>query len=102
MRQTFNNRRFSDARFSNQYRIVFCTPRKDLDHTPNFLIASNNRIELSLSRKIGQVARVALERLVLLFRILVCDLLSAANGNQDFENGVLRDAVLLEQPAHWL
>src|SRR4029434_1584824 len=98
MSQTFNNRRFSDTGFSNQDRIVFCTPREDLDHTPNFLIASNDGIELSLSRKIGQVARVALERLVFFFRILVCDLLSAANGNQDFENGVFRDAVLLEQP----
>src|SRR5215510_13160463 len=102
MRQTLNNCRFSDTGFSNQDRIVFRTPRKDLNHAPNFLISSNDRIELSLSRKIGQVTRVALERLVFLFRILVCDFLSAANGNQDFENGVLRDAVLLEQPAHWL
>src|SRR5262249_45082374 len=80
--QTFNNGSFAHARLTDQHRIVFGAPRKNLHYSANFFVASDNRIELSPASKLGQVFGIALQRLVFAFRILIGDALRAANGSQ--------------------
>src|SRR3954454_15307638 len=60
------------ARFAYQHWIVFCAPRKHLDHAADLFVASDHRIELAATCEIRQVASVALQRLVFRFGILVC------------------------------
>ena len=54
----------------------------------DLLVAADDRIELALARQLGQVAAVALERLVGAFGILVGDALGAADRGQRLEDGV--------------
>ena len=69
--ETFDDRRLTHARFADQHRIVLGAPREHLDDATDFFIASDDGIELAPTRLLGQVARIALERLVFRFGILV-------------------------------
>ena len=61
LRQAFDDGGLTNTRFSNQNGIVFGSPRKDLDDAPDFFVAPDDRIELSFARKLGQIARIALQ-----------------------------------------
>src|SRR6266849_669312 len=47
--QTFDNGSFSNARFTDEYGIVLSTSAQYLDHTPDFLIAPDDRVKLPLA-----------------------------------------------------
>ena len=94
LRQAFDDGGLSNAGFANQHRIVLRAARQHLHHAPHFLVAADHRIELALLRQLGQVAGVALQRLVLGFGILVGDLLVAAHGGQRAQDVVIRRARL--------
>jgi hypothetical protein len=63
-RQTLDNGGLSHSRFADQDRVVLGTPGKHLDDAADFFIPADYRIELVLRRQLGQVAAVALERLI--------------------------------------
>ena len=58
LRQTFDDRRFADARLADQNRIVLRAARKNLDRPTNLVVASDHRIELSLACELGQIPRI--------------------------------------------
>ena len=82
LRQPFDDRRLADAGLADQHRVVLGAARQHLDDAADLLVAADDRIELALARELGQVAAVALERLVLAFGILVGDALRAAHAGQ--------------------
>ncbi len=97
LRQAFNNCGLSYSRLANQYGIVFGSSGENLNDAPHFFVTADDRIEFAFARKLRQIARIALQRLIFFFGIRICDLLAAANGNQNLENAVFCDALGLQQ-----
>src|SRR5207247_1138709 len=92
-RESLDDRRLSHAGLADEDRIIFCAARQDLDHAADFLIASDDRIEFAAARELRQIARVTLERLILVFRILVRHPLRSADALHRLEDRVARHAV---------
>ncbi len=51
----FRDSRLSHARFANQDRVVFSPSGKDLQHTADFVITPNHRVQLALCRALVQI-----------------------------------------------
>ena len=72
-----DDRRLADARFADEHRVILRAARQDLDRAANFLVAADHRIDLSLPRRVREVASVLFERLVALLGIAARDVLLA-------------------------
>ena len=70
LRQPFDDGGLADAGLADQDRIVLGAARQHLDDAADLLVAADDRIELALARELGEVAAVALERLVCALRVL--------------------------------
>ena len=68
-RETFDDRGLADARLADQHRIVLGAARQHLDGAADFLVAPDHRIELAVARRLGQIARVFLQRVIGLFGV---------------------------------
>lgn len=66
LRQPLDDRRLADARLADEHRVVLRAAAQDLDGTPNLLVAADHGVELLVARRLGEVAGVALERVVAL------------------------------------
>ncbi len=75
MREAFDDRRLADAGFTDEHRVVLCAARQHLDDASNLFIAADDRVELSLAGRFGQVAAVPFKRLVFALGILIGDAL---------------------------
>ena len=64
-RKALDDRRLADAGLADQHRIVLGAARQHLDGAANLLVAANHRIELARARRFGEVARVFLQRVIL-------------------------------------
>src|SRR5690606_5132574 len=71
LRKAFYDGSLPHARFTQKDRVVLRPTRQDLQHPPDLIIASDNRVDLSLSRQFVQILRIAFERFVLGLGILV-------------------------------
>ena len=69
--ESFDNRRFTYARFADEYWIVLRAPGKNLNHTTNFFIPPNDGIEFPFSGQFSEVLGIALQCLVFGLGILV-------------------------------
>jgi hypothetical protein len=97
LREPLDDRRLADAGFADKYRVVLGAAGEHLDHAPDLLVPADDGIELSFARELGEVAAVALERLVRRLRVLARDPLGAANGRERLQDRVAGDAAGLEQ-----
>ena len=66
-RETLDDRRLADAGLADQHRIVLRAARQHLDGAADFLVAADDRVELALARRFGEVAGVFLQRVILVF-----------------------------------
>ena len=82
LRQSLDDGRLADAGLADEHRVVLGAAREHLDDAADLIVASDDRIELALARDLGEVAAVALERLVLALGILIGHALRAANGGE--------------------
>ncbi len=98
LREALDDGGLADARLADEDRIVLGPAGEHLDDAADFLVAPDDRVELRLAGEVRQVAAVALERLVLAFRVLVGHALAAAYGGERLENAFGRHAVLLQDP----
>ena len=74
-----------------------------MHHPADLLVATDNRIHLSPSRRVGQVSRVLLERLKLHLGVGIGDPLAPANAGQRRQELLVSDiAHLLDEPANIL
>ena len=80
LRQAFDDGGLADAGLADQHRVVLGAARQHLDHAADLVVAADDRIELALARQLGEVAAVALERLVRRLGILAGDALRAADA----------------------
>ncbi len=92
LRQTFHDSGLAHAGLADQHRVVLGAARQHLHHAAHFLVATDDGIELALTRQFRQVFRIALQRLVLGLGILVGHLLIAAHRGQPAQNIVVGSA----------
>ena len=97
--QSLDDGRLADAGLADQHRVVLGPAREHLDHAADLLVAADHRVELALAGQRGQVAAVLLQRLVLVFRVLVGHPLPSPNGGEHLVDLVPGDPVLSEDPA---
>ena len=79
LRQALDDGGLADAGLADEHRVVLGAARQHLDDAADLLVAADHRIELVLAGERGQVAAVALERLVLALGVLIGDALAAAD-----------------------
>jgi len=89
LRESLGDRGLTNARLADQHRIVLGSAREHLDHATNLLVAPDHRIELAFARRIGEIAGVALQRLVLVLGRLVGDAMRPANVLEGLEQRVV-------------
>ncbi|MGY3470862.1 hypothetical protein ACVW0I_007733 [Bradyrhizobium sp. LM6.11] len=63
-RQALGDGGFADAGLADQNGIVLGPARQHLDRTADLLVAADDRIELAVARRLGQVARIFLQRVI--------------------------------------
>jgi len=63
-RQALDDRGLADAWLADQHRIVLGAARQHLDGAADFLVAADDRIELAVARRLGEVARIFLQRVI--------------------------------------
>ena len=66
---TFHNRGFTNTRFTDQHRIVFCLTGQDLNDTADFIIPSDNWIDFTVFDFLHQITSVFTQRLQIGLRI---------------------------------
>ena len=97
-RETFDDRGLADAGLANQDRIVFRPSRKHLHHAPDFVIASDDRIDLAPPRQLCQVASVFFQRLIFPLGILIGHALRTSHLLQRLHQFVAGYAEILQRP----
>ena len=97
--EALGDRGLADTGLADQHRVVLRAPAEHLDDAADLLVASDDRVELALARVLGEVAAVALERLVLLLGVLARDAVRAAHLLQRVEHRVGGDAEAAQQVA---
>ena len=86
-RQPFDDGGFADARLADQHGVILGPPRQHLDGAANFLVTADHRIELAVSRGLGQVTGVFLQRIV---SVLGRRRVGRAALAQSFDGGIER------------
>ena len=94
--QPFGDGGLTDAGFADEYRVVLGPAAEHLHGAPDFLVASDDGIELALARGLGEVPGVLLQRFVLGFGILIGHPRGPAHTLQGRKDSVRRGAHLLE------
>ena len=59
--ESFDDRRFSDARLAGEDGIILPPPREDIDDLPHLSLAAPHRVDLARLRAAGEVDRVLIE-----------------------------------------
>ena len=93
MSQSFDDGRLSNARFTDQHRVVLASTRQHLDHAADFRIAADHRIDFALSSELNEILAILFKSLKLLFRVLVLHSLSSSNCLHGFEQIFFVDAI---------
>ena len=65
--EAFDDRRLADAGLADDDRVVLRAPREHLHDAADFLVPADHRIDRAAARRLGQVARILLERVVARF-----------------------------------
>ena len=84
--EAFGNGGLAHARFADEHGIVFGAPGQDLHDAADFLVASDDGINLARAGQGGEVAPVFIQGLKLVLGILIGDTLVAAQFGQRLEH----------------
>ena len=98
--QPLDDRRLADAGLPDQHRVVLRAPRQHLDHPADLLVAPDDRVELALAGRLGEVAPVLGQGLVGLLGVRRGHAVVAPDGAQRGQQRVLGDADLVGQRQH--
>src|SRR5439155_26214980 len=96
-REPFHDRRLADAGVADQDRVVLRAARQHLHDAADLLVAPDDGVELAASRELGQVLRVALQRLVLLLGRRIGDARGATDLLERGEERGLGEAARREE-----
>ncbi len=97
LRKTFDDRGLAHARLADQHRIVLGASLQHLNRAANFVVATNDRIELALFGAFGEIDRVLVERLTTLFRVLILHGFSLSNVCNDLFQRIALDRRFAQQ-----
>ena len=97
LREALGDRGLPHAGLADQHRVVLRAAREDLDHAADLLVAPDDRVELAVLGRLGQVAPELLERLVAALGILRGDALAAAHLLDPREDLVARHGLEREE-----
>ena len=97
LRQSLNNGGLADPGFADQHGVVFGAPAEDLDGAPDLLVATDHRVQLSVTGGGRQVPSVLLKRFIGPFRVLIGHRLVASHGCNGFFEFAGVNARLAEQ-----
>ena len=78
LRQAFDDGGFTHTRLTNQHRVVFGTALQYLNCTADFIITTDNRVELAVSGALSQVECVFFQSIALVFGIRIVHVLSSS------------------------
>ena len=98
LREPLGDGGLADAGLADQDRVVLRAAAEHLDDAADLLVAADDRVELALLGALGEVDRVALERLEALLGVLVADAVRA-DGLDDGGAEGLRGGAALAQDA---
>ena len=77
--EALDDRGLADAGLADQDGVVLRAAREDLDDAADLLVAADDRVDLAAAGEVRQVARVALQGLVLVLGVGVGDARGAAD-----------------------
>ena len=80
--QALHDRSLTDARLTDEHRVVLSAAGKHLHHAADLRIAPDHRVDLALARTRGQIGGVLLQRLELVLRVVGGDLPATSNGRE--------------------
>ena len=91
--KSFCNRSLSDPRLTDENRVVFCTTGKHLDHSADFLIPTDHRVDLALLRFFYKVDTVTIECVELALGMRIINTLAASHCCKRLRDFFLFDGV---------
>ena len=97
LRNTLGNGGLAHAGLADEHRVVLGAAAEHLHHAPDFLVATDHRVDLLLLGQRREVASVLVERLELALGLLISDALAATDLLHGFEQLVVAGAIALEQ-----
>ena len=62
--EAFHDRGLADAGLADQHRIVLGAAGENLNGAADFLVATNDRVELAVARGLGEIAGIFLQRVI--------------------------------------
>ena len=98
-RQTFDDRGLADAGLADQDGIVLGAAGQHLDGAADFLVAPDHGIELAVARRLRQVARIFLQRVIGVLRRRAVGGAALAQGLDRGIQILRRDAALAQDVA---
>ena len=97
LRQPLGDRRFADARLTDEHGVVFRFAGQDADDVSDLLVTPDHRVHFLRAGAGNEVRAVLFQRLVGILRRVGRHALIAAHALQRLQTGFLRDAVVREQ-----
>ena len=98
LRQPLHDGRLPDAGIADQDRVVLSAAGEHLDDAPDLIVAADHRIKFARGRQPGQVAAVALQRLIFALGIGVGHPLRSAHFLDRAVEAVRGDAGVSQRP----
>ena len=98
-REAFDDRGLADAGLADQDGIVLGAAGQHLNRAADFLVAPDHRIELAVARRLGQVARIFLQRVIGVFGRRAVGGTALAQGFDRRVQILRRDAALSQDAA---
>ena len=95
--QSLDDGRLADAGLPDEHGVVLGAARQHLDHPPDLLVAPDDRVELALARRLGEVPAVLGQGLVGLLGIGGGDPVVPPHDPQRAQQRVLGDTDLVRQ-----
>ena len=89
--------RLAHARLADEHGVVLGAAGQDLEHAADLVVAPDHGVDLAAARRLVEVARVAVQRVVLGLGVGVLHALPAAHVFEHVEKGVFRHALALER-----
>jgi hypothetical protein len=98
--EPFDDRRLTDAGFTDQHRIVLGATLQNLDGSADFVVSTDHRIELAVFGPLREIDRVFLERLTALFRVLILHRFSLSDSCDRFFQSLFLHARVAQHASH--
>ena len=97
LRQPLDDGGLPHPGLADEHRVVLRAAGEDLHHPPDLLVPADHRVELPAARALRKVGGEALQRLVLLLRVLVRHPVAATHLLERLQEGVPAGALRRQQ-----